>query len=282
MENGRERLATLRHRQADVKDRWQTPNRAVTRPATFPGSIVVRLLSSARRRRRLLRLGIVAAFAVVVAGVVVLLPNYSGHTAQRFTSEPVQVVKTQRQVPVRPEDRRAIDALLDRFVPAAVDRRDPASAYSLATAALRAGTSRAAWANGDVPVFPLAVADSRFHDWSVEYSFRNEVNLELLVHGRKGSDLGGIAYSVDVKLVNGRWLVDSFVPRQEYAASAPAPATPVRRAAPVAAAPQGPHHSRLWFVVPIGVLLVPLLGLATLGVVRWRRNLAAERSYRTG
>ena len=243
---------------------------------------MVRLLpSSARRRRRLFRFGLVAALAGVIASLAVLL-NHSGDNSQRFTSEPVQLVKTQVRVPVKSSDRRAIDRLLDRFVPAAGDRRNPASAYDLATRALRGDTARAAWAKGDVPVLPLAVGDSKFHDWSVEYSFRNEVSLDLLVHARKGSDVSAIAYTVDVKRVHERWLVDSFVPRQEYAPSSPASAAPVRRAAPVAAAPQDARHSWYWFAVPLGVLLVPLLGLATFGMVRWRRNRAAARSFQPG
>lgn len=242
---------------------------------------MVRLLpSSARSRRRLFRL--VAVVAVLGAGAVVavLVPNYSGHTTQHFTDEPVQLVKAEHEVPVAAADRGSISALLDRFVPAAVGRRDPGSAYDLATPALRAGEPRATWERGDLPVVPLRVGESSFHGWSVEFSLRNEVALDLLVHAEKGEEVSAIAYSVDVKRLKGRWLVDSFVLRQSYAsAGGSASAAPTRRAEP--AAPQEERHSMVWLTVPLAILLVPVLLLGGFAALRWRRNRLAERRYRT-
>ena len=242
---------------------------------------MVQLLpTSARRRRRVVRLLLALAVVGVGALVAVLVPNYSGHTTQHFTDEPAQLVKAEHELPVAAADRRSINALLDRFVPAAVGRRDPGAAYDLATPALRAGEPRATWLRGDLPVVPLRVGDSTFHGWSVEFSLRNEVSLDLLVHAKKGEDVSAIAYSVDVKRLEGRWLVDSMVLRQAYAPTgSPASAAPTRRAAPAAASVEE-HRAMVWLLAPLAVVLVPLLVLTGFAVLRWRRNRLAEQRYR--
>ena len=168
------------------------------------------LSSSPRFRRRLTWLGGLVVLAGVGAAALLVIPARSDHIPQRFDSQPAQLVKDERQVSLNARDRRAIDALLDRFVVDAVGRRDPGAAYYMASAAMRASVPRRAWIRGDIPVQPLDVLGTRFHGWRPSWSFRNEVNFELLVHARPGSIPAGITYSVDVKREHGRWLVDSF------------------------------------------------------------------------
>jgi hypothetical protein len=98
---------------------------------------------SPRARRRLLWLGAIALAGGVTGLVFVLLPNQKGGFEAPRGGRPVQVVRTQRQVPLSAGSRAEIDALFDRFVPAAVERRDPAAAYDLVTSTLKTGTTRA-------------------------------------------------------------------------------------------------------------------------------------------
>jgi hypothetical protein len=240
------------------------------------------LPGSPRLRRRLRWPALGLLLAAIAAVIVAIFPNYSGKIHEHFTSEPPQLVVNERQVPLRAKDRRAIDALLARFVPDAVARRRPGAAWKLATPGLRGGSSRADWARGDVPVLPFAARDAKFGGWSPSYSYRDEVSFELLLHGARSSGVSGIAYLVDVKRIHGHWLVDAFAPRASYASSAPARASSgTRRASPEPAAsvlPKG--HSPIWFAVP-GVLIgLPLLALLGVALLRWRRGVRAERLYR--
>jgi hypothetical protein len=247
---------------------------------------MARLLpSSARRRRRVLRLGAALWVAGCIALVIALVPGHSGRTVQHFVPGAPQLVKTERQVPVRPADRRAINTLLDRFVRDAVDRRAPLAAYRLSTPALRASAPRSAWAKGEIAVYPLRVEGSTFHDWTVAYSYRDEVNLELVVHGKPGQQFSGIDYSVDVKRIGGRWLVDSFATRGFYGPRAtPASASSRHKApgapaaAPAAALQKG--HSGIWLLVPLILFAVPALILAGWVLLAWRRRRLAERRFR--
>ena len=146
--------------------------------------------TSPRVRRRLLRALVVAIIGAGIALAALVIPNHSGRTTQHFHAGKPYIVKVQKQVPVGSRDRAAIDRLLDRFVADAVARRDPGAAYGLATASLRAGTTRADWTGGSLPVQPLQVRGSTFHGWSPSYSYRNEVNFDLLVHAKPGSEIG--------------------------------------------------------------------------------------------
>ncbi len=113
-------------------------------------------------------------------------------------------------------DRREISRLFDRFVPAAVRRLDPLSASRMVTPDLNAGTSRADWKRGEIPVYPYPAKGRSFHGWTVRYIVGRQVGIELFLHPRRGSNVGPIAFNVVVKHVGKRWLVDSFLPAAVY------------------------------------------------------------------
>ena len=69
---------------------------------------------------------------------------------------------------LKPAERRAINATLDRFVASAVQRKDLAAAYDLVTPAMRTGISRRAWAHGTTNVMAYPARGTRFHGWTVD------------------------------------------------------------------------------------------------------------------
>jgi hypothetical protein len=236
--------------------------------------------SSARARRRLLWVGALLAVVAGAAGAVALLPHGKSLRTP-VSAAPVRVPSVERKVPVSAADRRAIDAVLDRFVPTAVTRRNPAAGYALAAGELRAGTTRADWAKGDIPVYPYDARGRSFHDWRVNESYRNAVNVDLMLRSRHPRRVGPIIFKVDLKRIGGRWLVAGFQP----AASLSAVGAPAQV---VAATDFGPTVGRdtagkarlgaAWLVAPAGIaallVLVPLLVLAR----GWRDG----RRYRAG
>lgn len=172
-------------------------------------------MASPRIRRRLAYLGVVLLAAGVVALVIELVPGRNGVT-QHFSPGQVQRVTTERQVPLTAADRRAIDRTLDRFVPAAVGRRNPLAAWAFSTRRLRAGSTRRGWARGDVPVFPYPARGKRFHDWILQYSQPDLVGIELGVRPRKGAKVGAAAFDLELERVHGSWLVNAIYVRAIY------------------------------------------------------------------
>jgi hypothetical protein len=169
------------------------------------------LPSSARTRRRLRIAGVVLGAALGIWAWSELQP-----APKRISAEPTEpgapkVVGRERQVPLRAADRREIDRLLDAFVPAAVERRDPTGAYRLATPQLRRSATRQEWRRGEIPVYPYPASER--HDWTLNFSLPTYVSLDLFVQPREGADIGPIAFTVELRRERGRpWLVDSFFP----------------------------------------------------------------------
>ncbi|HET7352707.1 MAG TPA: hypothetical protein VFJ11_01500 [Gaiellaceae bacterium] len=179
------------------------------------------VVASPRRRRRLAWLGGFLVVAVAIVFLVTLFPNTSGFGPQHFSNTPVQRVQVEKQVPVTRERRAAVNELFDRFVPAAVERKDPGAAYDLVTAQGRSGLTREDWRNGQLPVYAYDARGTTFHGWIVEGSYAKEMDLELDLQPRSPKD-GPVAYAVTVKQVGGRWLIDSIYPRTSYAPTSPA------------------------------------------------------------
>jgi len=177
-------------------------------------------LASPRRRRRMTWLGAVLGVAVAVVIVVAVFPNTGGNLSQKHSNVPVQRVQVEKEVPMTRQRRAAVDELFDRFVPAAIERKNPGGAYDLVTAQGHAGGTRADWRNGQLPVYAYDAKGTTFHGYIVEGSYAKEMDLELDLQPRSPHD-GPVAYAVTLKQVGGRWLIDSIYPRTAYGPTEP-------------------------------------------------------------
>ena len=174
----------------------------------FPGS--------PRARRRLLWIGGLLLVTVVAAAAVVALPK--GHEAKEvFRPGRVGSDHAEEGADDAPQRRQAVNRVLDTFVPAAVERKDPMRALPLVTPAYRSGTSRREWSRGELPVFPFYTSNRSFHTWTLNYSYPQEMSVEILLHPAAKETLGAQAFTVVLKETKGRWLIDSFVPSASFA-----------------------------------------------------------------
>ena len=242
------------------------------------------LLASPRRRRRLAWSAAVLAVAVGVAAAIALLPG--GEPAPPEVLRPAPAPTVERQVALTPSMRRAIDGTLERFVPAAVGRRDTALAWSLSGPSLRAGAPRADWLRGSLPVFPFPFRDSRFPGWKPLYTYRDRVGFDLLLQPRRTANVGPIAVKVEVVRRSNRWLVDTWYPTAVWSAPADRPwiAGPADYAAEGYTSDWYEHdpvtRGRLdpaWLLVPAGLLALVIAAPLTLaGLSRLRRRTASQ------
>jgi hypothetical protein len=216
-----------------------------------------------------------------IAGLVIaLLPEHKGGFNTPRSGGKVQVVRQQRQVPVSPQDRRKINALLDAFVPAAVARRDPAAAYDLVTKTLRSVAPRAQWRTGDIPVSPYDAGGTAFHGWTVITSYPGDVTLDLTLQPRNPKD-GPAAFTVYLKRVRGHWLVDEFYRRTGYGpASAPPPKTATVAAPAHHASGSEGRLGAIWFLVPLSFLGLIVFVPAFIFLKGWFDDRRVTRRYR--
>jgi hypothetical protein len=183
-------------------------------------------------------------------------------------------------VRLRPADRRAIDATLDRFVPAAVGQRDPALAYQLATPALRAAAPRRDWLRGKLPIYPLELKRQGYHGWQLNESTRDRVSLDLLVGANGPGDVHGVAFTVHLRRLGGTWRVDGMAPAAIFHEDHTI--TSERDFGPGLVTDRQDKSTAIWVVVPgvlLGLgLLFPLLFFGA----RYLRDRRATRRYREG
>ena len=239
------------------------------------------LVESPRLRRRLLRLAAAAVVCLVAGLVVILIPNTTGKQKETFSNEPVQRVVPERHVPVTPARRAEVNKLFDAFVPAAVERRDPEAAYDLATPTFRGGASRADWRKGDLPVSFYQPRGHTFHGWTVDTSYRTTMSVELFLQPRNPKD-GPIDYSIDLRRLRGRWLIDSLYARATYApVAAPQPPKAAAKEAPPATLFRQARGGLMWVLILafFSLIVAVPLGFFTvqwLSARRRRGRLAAE------
>ena len=237
------------------------------------------VFGSARVRRRAGWAVAIVAVSAAVAAAIVLLPSGGRTLPVVHGSGPTQFVRTPEAVPMTPTRRRAVDELLAQFIPAAVERKDPLRALPLVTPAFRSDVSRAAWARGDLPVFPYHARDK--WGWILGYSHPRELSVDVLLHPARTEKLGAIAYTAVFVKRGDRWLIDSFVPAASFA---PEKRSPPRILAQPDFSPWLDSRgdaalSKTWLALPAAVLGLVLLVPLAIGALHWRRSRRAWKRY---
>jgi hypothetical protein len=174
---------------------------------------VLGLPESPRARRRLYRRAAIAALIGVIAILLVFFRN-TGHTFQTpFSDKPVKVLRTPKTVPVSRATRAEAERTLLAFVRTAVVRRDSGSAWDLATPHMRAGSTRAEWRQGFLPVPPYPEDEFGNAGATLKYSYRGILGFDVLIVPKRENGKQ-LVYSCELHHLHGRWLVDSCVPRK--------------------------------------------------------------------
>jgi hypothetical protein len=179
-------------------------------------------------------------------------------------------------------ERQQINVTLDAFVNHAVKRHDVGASYNSVTPSFRGGMSRKEWAKGDIPVFPYPAAGKKFHGWTIQYLHGRELGIQMILMPRKGSGVGAAAFPMTLRLVHGRWLVDSIVPGAFFAPEGkPSRVVGTYDFGPGSGASTRPGVSRVsstWAFVPFavfGAILGAIGVLALVATIRHRRYIAA-------
>ena len=236
---------------------------------------------SPRKRRRVKWIGLAVVAVAVAVGVVLAIPSPKKENPNPTGAEgPAQTV-SQATVKLTSADREQIDALLAKFVPAAVGRRSAALAWSLAGPELKASSTLAQWKKGVSPVPAYPVRERSFTGWPTMDVEKDQVTLSLLVHPKaKQKNLGDYTFAIQTIKSHGRWLVNRL-----YTIAINHPVRggqheigPADFSAPSGAASPSQSKPRLgssWLLPIVGILSVALLTPLAIGgfvVVRGRRR----------
>ena len=256
------------------------------------------ILRSPRKRRRLAYvIAIPLGIAVLVIGGAMALPKAKKEPPEVFSNKRAyNVAAHEKAVPLTRADRRRVNKTIDVLMNAGVKRERPDELYAYATPQLRSQATRAQWRRGDIPVYPYPALGKKFHGWTINYSQRNHLNVDLLAMPSKNRyTLGPVALTLDLRKMHNRWLVDGVFPVATFAPVPPqgnrGPVVSTYDLVPATAgsAPSG-ARSRLsyaYFALPaviIGGGIAVIVGFFVLRAVRDRRaqrRYAAQRPLRT-
>lgn len=250
------------------------------------------LPESPRARRRIAWTA--AATALVLVGVAVALLIPSKGVQNGAPTGPRQPAQLAAVTPgkVSPTDRRAIDRLLDRFLPAAMEGKNADLAWRLAGPELRSGSTLSAWRNGTSPVPAFPLKGSRFHDWQTIDAGAGYVIFNLLLHPSPGSKAATSVFSGEVVKTHGHWLVNrlytiAIMPRITKTTHEVGPADFAAGvgSGPGFTPPKPPGNHSLRILPILGVLSLILLIPIALGIVafvrarRFKRALAERNRH---
>ena len=245
----------------------------------------MRRLQSPRARRRFILIACLAVLAAGIAAVFALIPSHGPSAPGPTGNEgPAQLAAATPKVRLTTADRRAIDAVLDKFLPAAMERKDPAAGWALAGPEMKSGSTLAGWRRGNLPVPYYQARERQFHDWSTIDAGKGYVIFNLILHPAKGSKLATYVFSGEVVKPHGQWLVNRLYTIAIMNKPTRANQHPEIGPADFAAGASGSsnstdksgHGNRLIPVLGIlaAIALVPLTlgGIALLKALRWRRR----------
>ncbi len=171
------------------------------------------------------------------------------------------------------QELHQIQVLLREFVPAAVGRVHPGTAWALATPSMRSTTTHSDWRKGSLPVFPYPVADRPYGIRPITVT-PNAVTFDLMLQPKKGSNSGVEVFTTTVRRIGGRWLVDSMAATAQFAGpGGPASITAQPDFAPHAQGlPTGHNIDTKWVLVPLLVIGLPLIAAPVGFLLVWRRG----------
>jgi hypothetical protein len=232
-------------------------------------------------RRRLFWIGALVVAVGVAVGVILAIPSPKKENVNPTGAEGAAQTVAQGNLPLRPADRRAIDGVLAKFIPAAVARQNATQAWALSGPELKASSSLAEWKHGNSPVPYFPVREKAFTGWPTVDVERNAVTFSLLVHPRPGSNLGAYTFSVEAIRDHSRWLINRI-----YTIAIDNPVRggkheigPADFVAPSGSASSGtkPRLGSSWLLPIVGILSLIFVIPLSLGIVLFVRSRRRKR-----
>jgi hypothetical protein len=152
--------------------------------------------------------GVVVVGAAIAAGIIW---HNTGHsTATPLTNKPaVDVSKVPPTVKLTPGATR----VARKFIETAVARKHLPQAYKLVTEEIRQGQSLKSWNTGNIAVIPYPVDAVQYAPMKIDFSYPKEAQIEVALLPKKGSTVRPQLFIMDLVKRDGKWLVNSWVPR---------------------------------------------------------------------
>jgi hypothetical protein len=153
---------------------------------------------------------VVLVVGAVIAVVGIKYANTGKSDATPFSKKPaVDVSKVPATVKLPP----GATTVARRFIETAVARKNLGKAYSIVTQQILQGQSRKSWMTGNIAVIPYPVVDIKYAPMKIDFSYPAEAQIEVALLPKAGTKVKGQLFIMDIVKRDGKWLVNSWVPR---------------------------------------------------------------------
>lgn len=155
-----------------------------------------------------------------IAGAVLLIGVFAfwqtqtqtNSTPETFGQGEVKNPSGEKTVPLPPEARQ----IAVKFIKTAVVRKNLREAWTISGPGIRQDLSLREWMTGNIPVVPYPEADLANAPVKVDWSFPNDVSLQVVMQPRKGSKEKPQIFYIGLKKfgsgADAKWLVDYWAP----------------------------------------------------------------------
>jgi hypothetical protein len=148
--------------------------------------------------------------ATGIAALILFVGNTGKSTVTPLSNEPaVDVSRVPKTVKLEPAARR----VAKQFILTAVARRNLRAAYPLVGPGLKQGQTLKEWMTGNIAVIPYPVDQLDFAPMKVDFSYANTAQIEIALLPKASAKIRPQLFIADLKKINGRWVVDGWVPR---------------------------------------------------------------------
>ncbi|MDP9284824.1 MAG: hypothetical protein M3P41_07720 [Actinomycetota bacterium] len=157
---------------------------------------------------------VVLVVGAVIAVIAIKYANTGHPTATPLTNRPAVDVS---KVPHTVKLPSGATKVARRFIETAVARRNLGAAYPIVTEEIRQGQSLESWNTGNIAVVPYPVADVKYAPMKIDFSYPAEAQIEIALLPKANTKVRGQLFIMDLVKRNGKWLVNSWVPRSSPA-----------------------------------------------------------------
>jgi hypothetical protein len=153
-------------------------------------------------------IAVVLVGGAIAAGII--WSNTGTSTATPLSNEPANDVS---QVPATVKLTPGAQKVARRFIETAVARKNLPEAYALVTQQIKQGQSLKSWNTGNIAVIPYPVDAIKYAPMKIDFSYPKEAQIQVALLPKAGLNVKSQLFVMDLVKVNGKWLVNSWVPR---------------------------------------------------------------------
>src|SRR3954465_2362128 len=152
---------------------------------------------------------------VVVVGAVLGFVGYKWSNTGESTAPPLTHLPADARsavpatVKLTPEATR----VAREFIQTAVARKNLPKAYGLVTEQIKQGQTLKSWNSGNIAVIPYPVDAIKYAPMKIDFSYPSEAQIQVALLPKPGVKVRSQLFLMDLVKRNGKWLVNSWVPR---------------------------------------------------------------------